>query len=59
MPLLPQRESLVDGRRRMTRGQHTQRDDVEGARAAGCHALRFGHDVRDFSDLRARLLSPA
>ncbi len=30
--------------------------DVEGARAAGCHGWLFGTDVRDFADLRAKLL---
>ncbi len=31
------------------------RADVEGARAAGCHALQFGVDVRDFRELARRL----
>ena len=30
--------------------------DVEGARAAGCHGWLFGTDVRDFADLRAKLV---
>ncbi len=33
----------------------SQRADVEGARAAGCHALRFGVDVGSFSELARRL----
>ena len=36
----------------------SRRADVEGARAAGCAALHFGHghDVADFDELAARLL---
>jgi REG-2-like HAD superfamily hydrolase len=30
--------------------------DVEGARAAGCHGWLFGTDVRDFAELRAKLV---
>jgi REG-2-like HAD superfamily hydrolase len=31
-------------------------DDIDGAKSAGCAALRVGHDIADFDDLAGRLM---